>query len=1633
MPSPSGLQVELYRTPLEIPVDAFVLGDAARTVSGVIAAVRWRAPRARTRVFVGGLPWECEELPEAYQGDVVLVGMPADPASLSAVAAFFAALGKAVAATLTAGAIGTTAGAGATAAVVAGSAVGVFIGNAVIAYGISAIAGSLISPPEQSLGKNDGGEVSPTLQDGGNAVRPNAPYPYVAGTFRMVPPICYPHTYVRGGESVFLGVFIIGLGEHSFSASDILIGDVPLANFDRAVVAIRQGELSAPNLTLFSRRILQATLNSVFDPIQFDTVPPISPWVQHEVPGEGHERLGIDLNFTQGVSRISNSGRVQICVFGFQVEYRKNAGAWSDALAVPGFGPVDVVDGGPNQLYSGNPFITTFQGLSVLRFRGDSSRPFQIGFTWNVTGDADDIWDVRVRRVEMMKRGVLLGSDGTTAYFGQVVWFALKGFNYRTPPMQASGVATIELEVPLDEQFGGLQNNLSVLVRRKCRIYDPAASGGADADGWSNLRFVTSNCSALVRDMLQGENNRNPVPDSELNIQAFTDFYIFCRDFNDGGTGALRFDFIFDARTNIFDACRAVASAGRGRFIRDAQGRHTIIFDGPKSGAERHLINAANCRGFKISNVLPRPINAIRAQFVDATSGYDPDAELMVYADGYDEFNTEEIEIETRSYIGATNPSTVFARARYDLADQQLRPRLIEAEMGIEQLGIGTGSLVRFSHPGAFIGEAWGRIRRTSAVIYRDSLDEDFNAYSGISRTVLNALVQYGDFNGSFVHGRGAAVIVSTGTAAATLRPNLPAPQNWTGCRIDVHVQPEDPTSLSSTAGVSIGVFGPTLFDLKVWHFGTSDGVTTSAMTSIGEVLTSAADFSIGSFNPAMVIGWSVEVNTVAGAAGRRWRVDNLRVSRTDGAIVEVELDQPVSMQHDQTYRIEHRFVDTAGFQNEIKPRDVRTLSSYGILAPQVVSAVYLQTPVTAGTTEPLEGDLYSFGLSSSVSVRCIVKEKISGPELTARLVLVDEAPGMHTSTGTLPPFEPGTTLTAPIGRVGPAKPIIRQIITDERALVRVADGTLQPRILLDLQQGLAAGRPRADFWSVRYRRTAPTGFAPIALPRVDVTSSQVVITDVDEGADYEILVQAITRGGLVSDIASATVTVLGKTGAPPDVQDFRVEGLNLQWTLLDPPSDLAGFRIRRGTIGGSFAQAFSVHGDTLVDAPPFSTAQLDPGLTQLFIVAEDTAGNQSEVPAELVAFVGLVPQQNVVNTIDLDALGFPIVNQIDRVLDGFEDLIQKETPDTALDVIYAPEDVQEIVSPLQGDAQTRLSVESSIVFAGGSALRLTDLDASGAKVTISYTNTISRELSLLRCQFRGTKAAVTWTVRFKLIDALNANKWSRWDTTGIATNTWVAVSKDLATAPTATGASGAVDLERIKHLEIEVVCSTAAVNDASLIDELEWVGGALNGVEVISGDLVTQASAGSFWNDNPTAPFWSSTPSEQFWAVVSYLDGIYEFTATVGASDVPSDLRIEISDPGVPYQLFYKPLGGSNFVPFPGVLANVEVDTYSFQLHLSGGNVQAVVDQLAVILDVADEREVIKEHSVSNTGTVRIPITKTYREIRTVLGQPQGAGVAFPEVLDKDVTLGPSVTVKDAAGTRIARTVDWFIEGVKG
>lgn len=285
-------------------------------------------------------------------------------------------------------------------------------------------------------------------------------------------------------------------------------------------------------------------------------------------------------------------------------------------------------------------------------------------------------------------------------------------------------------------------------------------------------------------------------------------------------------------------------------------------------------------------------------------------------------------------------------------------------------------------------------------------------------------------------------------------------------------------------------------------------------------------------------------------------------------------------------------------------------------------------------------GDLVAFGLYHEETVEMLVKSIEPGPDLTARLTLLDAAPGVHlATTGTIPPFDSQITLP----RVGPdavPKPLLDQVASDESVLIRSVDGSLVPRILVSVHFSSGTYRPAA-FLEVQYRPTGQTAWRRFTLAQPS-GALQVAVTDVEAGVEYDLRLRTVGAAGETSDWLTIDAhLVIGKSSPPPAVTGLSWNDQRLVWAYPDAPPDLAGFvvRVHVGT-RTSWSDALPLH-DGLISSTTFPLFR-DSGVRTYLVKALDTSQNESVQAASILVDYGALATQNIAELVDLEALGFP-------------------------------------------------------------------------------------------------------------------------------------------------------------------------------------------------------------------------------------------------------------------------------------------------------------------------------------------------------------------------------------------------------
>jgi hypothetical protein len=200
--------------------------------------------------------------------------------------------------------------------------------------------------------------------------------------------------------------------------------------------------------------------------------------------------------------------------------------------------------------------------------------------------------------------------------------------------------------------------------------------------------------------------------------------------------------------------------------------------------------------------------------------------------------------------------------------------------------------------------------------------------------------------------------------------------------------------------------------------------------------------------------------------------------------------------------------------------------------------------------------------------------------------------------------------------------------------------------------------------------------------------------------------------------------------------------------------------------------------------------------------------------------------------------------------------------------------------------------------------------------------------------------------------------------------------------------------------------------------------------VEGGSGDLIADYLVDVFWAGPPGGLFWGAG-AQLFWGdsfeALEYVD---EWTPPSAA--LPGRLFLDLNITGSNWAVYYREQGATTWLRWPGFIDAVDGITYEFRITIDGGQIRGRVLAFAAQIDRPDIEERFDDFVVASTGTVRLAPSLAFVVVKQVLLTVQADGNAgvSARVLDKNATLGPSIEVLNAAGTRVTGLIDARVRG---
>jgi len=306
-------------------------------------------------------------------------------------------------------------------------------------------------------------------------------------------------------------------------------------------------------------------------------------------------------------------------------------------------------------------------------------------------------YDVRLRRITPDTDDVKIAD--------KVYWTALRSIEPGVPVV-IDGCGLIAMRIKASDQLSGVVDTFNCRVRNLVQDWD--SSTGT----W--VERASSNPASQFRALLQGRGTRKPLPDSQINLEDLQEWHEAC------AAKGWQFNAVIDFGGTLWDRLVDIAAAGRA-VPANRDGKWTVVRDIAQTVPRQHF-TPRNSWGFKGRKSFPDATHGLRVKFEDRNDAYNPDAERIVLADGYqlggfDAWGVSHPEypaatnLETLELFGVTSADEAFMHGRYHLAVATNRPEVYELSCDVEHLVCTRGDMVLVTHDVPQFGSMSGRIK----------------------------------------------------------------------------------------------------------------------------------------------------------------------------------------------------------------------------------------------------------------------------------------------------------------------------------------------------------------------------------------------------------------------------------------------------------------------------------------------------------------------------------------------------------------------------------------------------------------------------------------------------------------------------------------------------------------------------------------------------------------------------------------------------------------------------------------------------------------------------------------------------------------------------------------------------------
>ena len=573
------------------------------------------------------------------------------------------------------------------------------VGVALIGTGIGMLAGGavLLNLDIPNLKDREKPKQNPSIRGAKNRANQLGFIPVVLGRHLIYPDMAAnPHFEIEGNDQYLIQLFCAGYNDIEIEKDSIKLGDTLLKEYSETknIDKILAGEDSVVKLQIlksgeecsfYKKAVKDENINQLLKH-SFEDGKDGS--IIRTTPSKT-TKINVDIFFYSGLGRYNDEGEVVSTSVEVACYYKKE-NAPDSHYSLLGF-------------FNGNKNVIEGKELKTKRFQitkeGLPPDKYTLKFT-RVTQDSED---------NKMVDAVYVGS--------------IRSFTDDRPIRfeRQKNLTIVALKIKATERLNGIIDSLNFIAQSKIPAYKGSGQGPAS---WEEK--LTSNPAAILKYVLQGKINSNPVSNEDIDWESFEKWALWC-DEKKYSCNAVLSD-----KATLSELITMITHTARADAVK-IDSKFSIVQDVERLSPVQ-LFTPRNTKSYSQSLLFADIPEAIEFNFIDEASGFKENERIVYDTPTGEPTETEALKKQQETLWGVTNAMQAFKIGRYQYACMHNRPRVHKIDVDLEFLVCTKGDRIQYAGDIGLIGIAYGRVKGvetlsglTTAVI----LDEYIEAEKG--------------------------------------------------------------------------------------------------------------------------------------------------------------------------------------------------------------------------------------------------------------------------------------------------------------------------------------------------------------------------------------------------------------------------------------------------------------------------------------------------------------------------------------------------------------------------------------------------------------------------------------------------------------------------------------------------------------------------------------------------------------------------------------------------------------------------------------------------------------------------------------------------------------------------------------